>query len=167
MDWTSAGGMVSVGASAFLWVQVAGVSGVDVATMLIGAQRVLECIWHPPIMTDSQLPSCELLISIQRWCYMWQVPVTICLLSCLHFYHLETSTGLCGHCILQCQITVDSSSTSLQHSRFQRLPVQECSISARCWWMCGREMQLAILGHCVLCDSRAPQASSKASVYTM
>ena len=55
---------------------------------------------------------------------MWQVPVTICLLFYLHFYHLKTSVGVCGHHV-QCQIPIDSRPTLLQHSRLHRLPIQE------------------------------------------
>ena len=45
---------------------------------------------------------------------------------------LEISLGVCGHCVQQCQIPVDSSSTLLQYSGLQKLPVLECSISIRC-----------------------------------
>ena len=37
VDLTSAGGVVSVGVSVLLWVWMAGLSGVDVTTMLIGS----------------------------------------------------------------------------------------------------------------------------------
>ena len=39
--------------------------------------------------------------------------MAIYLLSCLHFYHLKISNDVCGHCIQQCQVPVDSISTLL------------------------------------------------------
>ena len=60
----------------------------------------------------------------------------------LHFYHLETSVKACVHCIQQCQIPVDSSSTLLQHSKCHRLlfsnapfPLGVCEcVGEKCNW---------------------------------
>ena len=65
-------------------------------------------------------------------------------------YHLETSIGVSGHCIQQCQIHVDNNSTLWQHNRFHRLSRLEVLYFHGCLWMCGREMQLAVPDHCIL-----------------
>ena len=74
---------------------------------------------------------------------MWQVPVTICLLGCFHFYHSETSVGVCGHWVQQSQIPVGSSFILLQHNEhaiallFSSAPfplgVYEC-VGEKCNW---------------------------------
>ena len=73
---------------------------------------------------------------------MWPVPVTISWLCCLHFYHLETSVGVCGYCTWQYQIPVDSRSSLLQHSRLHGLlfgsapfPMGVCEcVGEKCKW---------------------------------
>ena len=65
VDLTSIGGVVSVGVSVLLWVQVAGPFGVDVTNLLLEALEVTR-MSLTSTNCESQLPDCRLLISIQR-----------------------------------------------------------------------------------------------------
>ena len=97
-----------------LW--VAGPSRVDITSMLMEA---LEVTGMSLTSTSHERQSATLLWAPDihsRVIYIWQVPVTICLLCCLHFYHSETSVGACGHCIQECKIPAGS--------KCHRLPVQ-------------------------------------------
>ena len=121
---TSVGRVASVGLHVLLWVQVVGLSGVDVTNMLIEAVEVAGVSLTSTNHEKQSATLCGHLISIHMWCYKWQVLVTTCSLCCLHFYHLETSVKACSHCIQQYHIPVDSSSTLLLHIKCHRLPVQ-------------------------------------------
>ena len=118
VNLTSVGGVVSIGVSVLL--QVAGPSRVDVTTILMEALEVTGVSLTP---TNCERQSAALL-----WAPDIHSKVIFYVASssdhlCLHFYHSETCVGVCGCCVQQCQIHVDSSSTLLQHSKCHRLPV--------------------------------------------
>ena len=114
-----------------------------------GCWQLLECWGLQLIGIDNLVPCFVHPISIQMWCCMWKVIVSINLPCCLHSCHWGTSAKVCGHCTWWCHIPGDNSSILLWCNRHYRPLVQECSIYAECPWMCVKEMWLVILDHCV------------------
>ena len=110
VDLTYVGGMVSVGISVLLWVQVAGSSREDVTTMFM---EVLQFTGMSLTFTNCKKQSAALLLAldIHSNVMLYVVSDGDHLFTLLFaFYHSETTVRVCGYCMQQCQIPVDSSS---------------------------------------------------------
>ena len=121
-----------------------------------------------PVMKGNQLLCYRLLISIQRLCCKWLVPVPICWLCCLCIFPIKKfCEWFVDHFLWQYLLLEDSSSIWWLHSILQ---MASWSVVLHFLWMSKNVWERKAIGNYVLLcswDNCAPQASLDALVYTM